>query len=493
MPRRNNQWENKLYYGDNLDVLRKYLTPESVDLIYLDPPFNSKRDYNLLFAEPTGETSQAQVKAFSDFWRWDEASECALRGIAQSAPPKVTDLVNALVGSLGRNNETAYLVMMTIRMVELHRVLKPTGSFYLHCDPSMSHYIKIILDQIFGPQRFRREIVWRSGWVSGFKTAAKNWIRNHDLLLYYTKSQHFTFNKIFQPHPKGYKRRGGGENPQGVPLDDVWTDIYSPYILSFSKEKLGYETQKPLALLERIITASSNPNDIVLDPFCGCGTAVAAAEKLSRKWIGIDITHLAIALIKFRLRDAFGSGIQFQVIGEPQDVAGAEELAQKDRYQFQWWALSLVQARPVDEERKKGADEGIDGVLYFLDNPQEPPKKVVVQVKSGHVGVRDIREFSHVIKHSGAVMGLFITLQKSTSQMRQVIVAGGKYGSPLWDKSYPRIQIRTIEELLSGKRFELPPTNLTFKRAQEEEIAVEERSGRLFTFDEPSDESSSTP
>ncbi|MFQ5861029.1 MAG: DNA-methyltransferase [Dehalococcoidia bacterium] len=302
---------NVLYYGDNLPILRnrEHFPSGSVHLIYLDPPFNSKKEYNLIFTERTGEPSQAQERAFTDFWRWDDAAEATYTDLVSSgaAPPRVAELIGALRRGLGENDVMAYLVMMTARLVELYRVLREDGSIYLHCDPAASHYLKVVLDQVFGPQHFRREIIWRSGWVSGFKAAAKNWVRNHDTLLYYTKSDTFTFNKdkAYTPHPEGYKRRGGGGNPRGVAMDDVWTDIYSPWIMSFSKEKLGFQTQKPLALLERIIQVSSNADDIVLDPFCGCGTAVVAAQRLGRRWVGIDATYVAVNLTQERLRQEF--------------------------------------------------------------------------------------------------------------------------------------------------------------------------------------------
>lgn len=451
---------NVLYYGDNLEILRKYIPDNSIDLIYLDPPFSSNKDYNVIFREATGKEPEAQIRAFEDTWHWDRAAEDTYQDIIVNGPPKVANFITAMRDGIGRNDVMAYLVMMTVRLLELYRVLKGTGSLYLHCDPTASHYLKLVLDQIFGPTRFRREIVWRSGWVSGFKSAAKNWVRNHDILLFYTKSDKFTFNKIYIPHPKDYKRRGGGERKEGVPLDDVWTDIYSPWIMSFSKEKLGYATQKPLALLERIIKASSNEGDVVLDPFCGCGTALVAAQKLNRRWIGIDITHLAINIMKRRLQDSF-PGIQFEVIGEPKDFDSACALAQQDRYQFQWWALSLVGAKPLGEKRK-GADEGIDGVINFIDDLKGKTKRAVVQVKSGHISVKDIRELKSIVAYPQNAIGIFITLAPPTEKMRIEAVSAGYHHSPLYSKDYPKIQILTIEELLRGKKVDMPPTSIKF-------------------------------
>jgi len=469
---------NVLYYGDNLEILRKYIPDNSIDLVYLDPPFNSKKDYNILFKENGGVESEAQIKAFTDTWHWTQTAENTYHDIVTSGPLKIAQLIGALHDAIGQNDVMAYLVMMTTRLIELHRVLKPTGSLYLHCDPTASHYLKLVLDQVFGAANFRREITWRTGWVSGFKSRARNWVRNHDILFFYTKSDKYTFNKPFTPHPKGYERRGGGERKEGVALDDVWIDIYSPWIMSFSKEKIGFETQKPLPLLERIIKASSNEGDVVLDPFCGCGTALVAAQKLNRRWIGIDITHLAITLMRNRLRDSF-PGIQFEVIGEPVDLASAKALARQDRYQFQWWALGLIKARPLGE-KKKGADKGIDGIIQFIDDPSGKPKRAVVQVKSGHVGVNAVRELKAVAAHDA--LGIFITLEPPTAPMQTEAVSGGFYHSPGWNKDYPQIQILTIEELLHGKAVDMPPqtqTSVTFAKAQKitqkegEQLAME--------------------
>ena len=308
-------WQNTLYHGDNLTILQGHIPSGSVDLIYLDPPFNSRRAYHLLLAERNGHGPRPRVPAFEDCWHWDATADTTYAEIMERAPASVASLLSAYCAAVGRNDLTAYLAMMTTRLVELHRVLADSGSIYLHCDPAASHYLKAIMDAVFGPAQFRREIIWRSGWVSGFKAAAKNWVRNHDVLLYYVKdSQRFTFNKQYAPHPAGYRRRGGGGNPAGTAYDDVWTDVYSPWIMSFSHEKLGYLTQKPLALLERIILASSNPGDLVLDPFGGCGTTLHAAQKLDRRWIGIDIAPVAIAVMRKRLEAAF-PGVPFRVQG----------------------------------------------------------------------------------------------------------------------------------------------------------------------------------
>ncbi len=442
---------NVLYYGDNLPILRnrQYFPDGSIDLIYLDPPFNSKKEYNVIYKEATGTLPASQLRAFSDFWRWDVAAEAAYHDAIQNAPTRVSKLIGALREGLGRNDVMAYLVMMTPRLLELHRVLKPDGSMYLHCDPAAGHYLKIVMDSIFTAGTFRREIIWRSGWVSGFKTRTKNWVRNHDIILYYLKGDQFIFNKeqAYFPHPKGYKRRGGGENPRGVAMDDVWTDIYSPWIMSFSKEKKGYRTQKPLALLKRIIEVSSNRGDIVLDPFCGCGTALHAAHKLGRHWIGIDITHLAVGVIRNELTAAF-PGIDLKVVGEPVALTDATQLHRQDPLQFQWWAVGLVRGKPVDEEmRRKGADKGIDGELVFIDDRRGNVKRVIVSVKGGRTGSRDVRDLRGVCDRENA-LGLFLTLQPPSAQMLTEAAVAGSHHCELYNADYPRLQVVTIEDLL---------------------------------------------
>lgn len=464
---------NVLYFGDNLEILRKHIPDNSIDLIYLDPPFNSKKDYNILFKENGGVESEAQIKAFTDTWHWTQTAQDTYHEVVTKGPLKVAKLIGALHDAIGGNDVMAYLVMMTARLIELHRVLKPTGSLYLHCDPTASHYLKLVLDQMFGPANFRNEIVWcyRAGGVP-----RKGYPRKHDILFFYTKSKNFSFNNEYVPYTEGTLKRGltavkgkyfdKGLRAEGTPIQDWWSDLQK--VLSpTAKEMLGYPTQKPLSLLERIIRASSNEGDIILDPFCGCGTAVVAAHKLNRRWLGIDVTHLAIALMRNRLKDSFG--IDAEVIGEPVDLASAQALCRQKpdgRYQFQWWALSLIEARPLGE-KKKGADKGIDGVIHFIDEVSGKPRRVVVQVKSGHVHAKDIRELKDVA--SSNAMGVFITLQPPTGEMETEAVSAGYYHSPIWDKDYPKIQILTIEELLNGKTVDMPPqtqTNVTFAKAQ---------------------------
>ena len=534
--------QNTLYYGDNLNILREYVATESVDLIYLDPPFNSSRSYNVLFKDESGIDSEAQITAFEDTWHWNHIAEQTYHELLTDAPDRVSQLVAALRAIVGTSQMMAYLVMMTIRLVELHRVLKSTGSLYLHCDPTASHYLKIILDTIFGPQNFRNEIVWKR--QSAHSDAKTKFADVTDAILFYVKSKEAKFcpqyglhdpqylEKFYRfddndgrgpyrlgdmtsPNPrpnmmyewqgfswpqKGwryqretmqklhdegrvyYPRHKDGtldttkrpalkrylKEQEGSIITNAWIDINPLH--SSDAERLGYPTQKPLLLLERIIAASSNPGDIVLDPFCGCGTAIAAAQKLGRKWIGIDITHLSIALQKYRLENMFPA-IQFKVVGEPTDYGAAKKLAQDDRYQFQWWALSLIKAKPLGGQEgsksgKKGSDKGIDGVINFIDDNTGKPKRLLVQVKSGHVKSGDIRDLVGTVQRENAALGVFITLEPPSRDMTTEAVSAGYYESPWSGQKYTRIQIRTIAELLKGAKLDMPSQFGTFKQAQ---------------------------
>lgn len=484
--------KNTLYYGDNLEILRKYITDEGVDLIYLDPPFNSNKSYNILFKEADGSAADAQINAFGDTWTWGPAAEATLRDLGEYADPKVVGMIEALVSFMGRCNMTAYLVMMTVRLIELHRVLKPTGSLYLHCDPTASHYLKIVLDTIFGPENFRNEIVWcYSKWTN----AARYFQRNHGIILFYSKSRDYCFNKQFGEgktiaYKRGWDRNVAGgmrqllvynetkaagkvsegnydrlvdmTHSKGVAISDWWE---INYLSSGAKERLGYPTQKPEALLERIIKASSNPGDVVLDPFCGCGTAMAVAQRLGRKWIGIDITYLATALIEHRFDDMYGDTVDYEIVGVPVDERSAYALAKQDRFQFEWWALSLAKARPA-AGKKKGADGGVDGIMFLRDEYKKKAKKIVVQVKSGHVGVSQIRDLCAVVEREKAPMGFFITLEPPTKPMLKETVSAGYYHSPAFQQDYQKIQIRTIRQLFDGQAFDKPPTDQGLQRAE---------------------------
>ncbi len=534
---------NTLYYGDNLKVLREYIPTESVDLIYLDPPFNSSRNYNVLFKDESGIDSEAQITAFEDTWHWNDLADQTYREIVTGAPERVSQLMTALKAIVGTKSQMmAYLVMMTARLVELHRVLKPTGSLFLHCDPTASHYLKIILDTIFSPQNYRNEIVWKR--QSAHSDAKTKFPDVTDTILFYAKSKETIFHPQYGQHDaqylesfyrfndndgRGLYRLGDMASPnprpnmmyewmgfsypakgwryqretmqklhdegriyypkhkdgsldttkrpalkrylneqEGSIITNAWIDITPLH--SSDAERLGYPTQKPLALLERIIAASSNPGDVILDPFCGCGTAIAAAQKLGRKWIGIDITHLSIALQKYRLEAMF-PGIKFNVVGEPQDVSAAKHLAQSDRYQFQWWALSLIRAKPLGGQEgsrvgKKGSDRGIDGVITFIDDNTDKAKRVLVQVKSGSVKSGDVRDLVGAVNRENAAIGVFITLDPPTREMKIEAASAGSYYSPGWHKDYPRLQILTIAELLHGAEVKMPPQFGTFKEAR---------------------------
>jgi site-specific DNA-methyltransferase (adenine-specific) len=530
--------KNKLYFGDNLKILREYVPDASVDLIYLDPPFNSQATYNVLFKEKTGEESAAQIMAFEDTWQWGRESEAVYREIVESGPRKLADLVQALLAFLGRNDMLAYLVMMAIRLVELHRVLKPTGSIYLHCDPTASHYLKMVMDATFGPGNYRNEITWkrRVGMSSAVHQSNRFGICT-DILLFYARTDQAPFrpqynldspeykdyierrftmvdsdgrrfqatslvNPAYRPNLiyeyKGYKppkngwmitkekmeqwdrerrlyfpkdkrgrirRKSYADELKGMPIQNLWTDI--PEINSRAEERLGYPTQKPEALLERIVKASSNEGDLLLDPFCGCGTAIAVAERLKRRWIGIDITYLAINLVQRRLRDHFHDDLSsYEIIGAPTDVQGAEALKEISPHQFEWWAVDLVNARPA-KDHKKGADTGIDGYINFFDDKSGKAKQVIVQVKSGYVGVNHVRDLKGVIEREKAAIGALITLREPTKPMLTEAAAAGFYESKDFPGRYPRLQILTIAELLAGKKLEYPAHRVeTFAKAE---------------------------
>ena len=520
-------WRNKLYFGDNLRILRENVPDDSVDLIYLDPPFNSNATYNVLFRERTGEDSAAQITAFEDTWSWSIESEIAFQDVITDGPEKLGDLLQAMRGFLGQNDMMAYLTMMAQRMAELHRVLKPTGSIYLHCDPTASHYLKLMMDSVFGQDNFRNEVSWkRYGAHNDVGQGSKHFGRVHDVILVYGKTDSVSWNQQFVPLDESYVKRtyryvdedtgrrftttpltgpGGAEkgNPvyewnghtrawrynketmqrlhdegrlyysrtgyprrklyidesRGVPVQDMWTDISS--LSGAHRERLGYPTQKPEALLERIINASSDEGDTVLDPFCGCGTAIAVAERLNRRWIGIDITHLAISLMKSRLRDTFGPDLSdYDVVGVPQDVESARALAVESehdgRYQFEYWALGLVDARPSNRGRR-GADSGIDGYINFFDDNSGKAKRIIVQVKSGHVRRDMIATLKGDMAREKAHIGLFITLNPPTRPMVQEAASAGIYTPDHYpDHRYPRLQILTIEDLLDGAQAEYP-------------------------------------
>ncbi len=527
---------NYLYYGDNLDVLRQHIKAETVDLVYLDPPFNSNATYNVLFAEQDGSRAASQIKAFGDTWQWDQAASAAYHDTVEGGGD-IADALLALNKVLGNNNMMAYLAMMAPRLIELKRVLKTTGTIYLHCDPTASHYLKILMDAVFGAENFRSEIIWKRSQVKG--DARRKYGALHDVLLFYSKSAecHFEvprqepdeeylarFNlddsdgrgsyhsapldspsdrpnlkypyKGYEPPAKGWRvdpaemkrldaagrlifpktkegrirRKLYLSDAPGPPVGDVWTDFYT--LQSGDPERLGYPTQKPEALLERIIRASSKEEHTVLDPFCGCGTTIAVAQRLKRNWIGIDITHLAISLMKHRLLTAFGDKVPYKVIGEPVSLEDAKQLAQEDRFQFECWALGLVGARST--EKKKGADQGIDGRLYFHDEKLAggKTKQIIFSVKSGKLKATDVRDLRGVVDREKAEIGVLITLEEQTQPMRKEAASAGFYTSPYLKSKHPRLQILTVAELLGGKKVDYPVfqhANITLKKAPKAE------------------------
>jgi len=551
---------NTLYYGDNLEILRKYVADESVDLIYLDPPFNSQRAYNVIFQDKTGKAAAAQIQAFEDTWTWTPETQTTFDELMTGKyRPQLKDMMKAFRDFMGPSDLMAYLTMMAIRLVELRRVLKETGSLYLHCDPTASHYLKILLDRVFHYTNFRSEIIWK-------RTSAhdnpKRWGPVHDTLLFYSKSDTYIWNPTYQDYDADYlgvkyKKRdergffrlsdltGAGITkgdsgkpwrnydpsaigrhwavprdevidlvgrekaaalttqqkldlldkngfiywtpsgkydgkgfPQfkrylstGMPIQDIITDIFP--INSQAAERLGYPTQKPLSLLERIVQASSNEGDIMLDPFCGCGTAVVAAEKLHRRWIGVDITHLAISLIKKRMSDHFPDA-KFEVIGEPKSVDDTLALFKQSPLQFESWAVSLIGGQPF--KSSGGGDTGIDGLLYFQDGRGEF-HRIIVEVKGGGYHPKDVRALKAVMDREDAPLGILLALEKPTKGMLSESAALGKWNVPGTNRKCPILQIITIEDIFSGKRPDIPDTSETLKRAKREKRAKQQ--GRL--------------
>lgn len=504
-----------LYYGDCLDVMRG-LPDEVADLIYLDPPFSSNRDYNVFFQGENKDES-AQVTAFEDTWTWGEQSEREYQEIYRATDTaNIATLLGSLRDFLGENDLMAYLVMMSSRLVEIKRLLKKTGTLYLHCDSTASHYLKLLLDGLFGVSNYKNEIIWKRSTPKGNNKI--NFPTAHDVILRYTKSDKFTFNRQFTEYEEGkaekfyslkdpdgrryqltsllnpnknrpnltyeflgvtrvwrwtkermqeayeagrvIQTKAGGvprykrylDEMPGVPVMDVWTDILP--LQGSQQEYLGYPTQKPLVLLERIIKASSNRGDVVLDPFCGCGTAVHAAEKLGRRWIGIDITHLAISLISRRMHAAFPECV-FSVEGTPKDIASARYLAEHNglngRYQFQYWVLGVVDAQ-ISNDQKKGADGGSDGVIFAWDSPNaKKPFKINISVKSGAIPPNHIRELAGMLDKKDVKICVLLTLNDPSKKMRADAIAEGFYEYPTGQK-FPRIQILTVQDLFDGKR-----------------------------------------
>ena len=511
--------KKQLFCGDNLDVLRRYFADESIDLIYLDPPFNSNQDYNLLFRDKSGEKSASQILAFEDTWEWSDEAEKTVVSIVEQGG-KVGKIMSLFRTSFGNSDMLAYLAMMAPRLVELHRVLKPTGSLYLHCDPTASHYLKMLMDAVFGPQCFVNEIIWkRSTAHSDLAQGAAHYGRIHDTLLFYSKLERRTWNqqtialsekylathyrnvepdtgrryeldnltgpggaakgnpsyevmgvtrywrftrekmerliaegRVVQPSPGAvprYKRYL--DESQGRPVQDIWDDI-AP-LNSQAKERLGYPTQKPQALLERIIQTSSNAGDTILDPFCGCGTAIEAADQLMRNWRGIDVTIQAMRVIRHeRLSKlAYTAPKDYQVIYLPADISAAEIFAAEQPFAFQDWAVEMLNGLPT---KARSGDRGVDGRLYFQDELDGPLRQILVSVKGGKLKATFVRELQGAVARERAAMGLLVTLHEPSKQMRRDIAAGVYTCA---SGTYPKTQFVTVQQILSGAALDLPP------------------------------------
>lgn len=477
---------NMLYYGDNLGILKNYIKDETVDLIYLDPPFQSGKNYNIIFQPKTGEIKGAtsQIKTFEDTWRWGEEAEKEytelITGTLTTEAPsqKLIDLMKAMRGFLAECPLLAYLCMMAPRLLEMRRVLKDTGSIYLHCDPTASHYLKLVMDAVFGEKNFLNEVVWH---YKRWPIKQKTFQRMHDIIYFYQKedSKNRRFNTLFGERAESTRRRwknkkivagyddagkripsiSKDEQSAGVPMDDVW-DL--PIIAPSAKERIGYPTQKPEALLERIIKASSNEGDIVLDPFCGCGTTVAVAEKLRRKWTGIDLTYLSIDVIKKRLeKNHIKENEHFKVYGEPKDVYSAGKLAEQKPFEFEVWAISQLNATPTT----KTGDKGVDGVINFIDNTKkEKIGRGIISVKGGHnINPGMVRDLKGTIQSQNADFGILITLRKPTRGMIEEAVKEGSfnycYQEGTIHKIIPKVQLLTVEDLFTKPiPIMLPPT-----------------------------------
>ena len=547
---------NLLVYGDNLRVMREspYFRDESVDLVYLDPPFKHDEKYNVLFRAKTGTPSQAQVRAFDDAWNWEDAAKIAYHDVMENSPLEVRRTIHALENVLGRNDMFAYLCMMAPRLVELSRVLRSTGSIYLHCDPAASHYLKLLMDAVFGEDNFRNDIVWKrkAGRGETNKAAIRFGVTT-DNILFYARSKEAVFNRQHRPsnpdyikskfthkEPNGriyrldnitspsprpnlvYEYKGHKPPPNGwavsrermeqmdregrlfIPddpnrriqrkryldelegenVDSLWDDI--PPLNSQAKERLGYPTQKPEALLERIIQASTNEGDVVLDPFCGCGTTIAAAQSLKRKWIGIDVAYEAINIIRERLKKvSLEDGVHYNIWGDPESLEDAISLANEHKYQFQWWAVRRLGARDIDY--KRGADKGVDGRLVLrAERLGKRLPEAIIQVKAGKATRSHVATLIGDVEGENVELGVLVTRDKPTKAMREAASRMGEYtDGKEW---YPRIQMLTAEDIINDKRVRYPaslpedikkePAKMKREPAKMKRAAASKGSGR---------------
>lgn len=472
--------KNRLYYGDNLDVLRNPAAfPDAcVDLIYLDPPFNSNANYNILFKSPTGDGADASIAAFDDTWAWGPAASSALMDITESGNHALHALMKAMRIAIGENAMMAYLAMMAVRLVEMHRVLKPTGSLYLHCDPTASHYLKLVLDAVFGAKNFRNEIYWH--YYNKMHDHRKRlFAKATDSILFYVKDvdSDFVFHTLREDRDEPVRQlkrvKVGGKlvNARDADgalqyqvkhdkhIDNVWR---LSMLQHASPERLGYPTQKPRALLERVILASSNPGDVVLDPFCGCGTAIDAAQKLGRRWIGIDVTHLAVGLIEKRLREGYGAAASFETLGVPRDLASARRLAAEDPHQFQAWITLKLGGWPW-RDGQKGGDRGVDGYFYYVGIGGDTQTGVVSVKAGGHLNPAMVRDLGFVMERDNHLLGLFLCASTPTRGMREEAASQGLIETEFG--RFPALQIFTLEELFSGHSPKLPPLVSPNRRA----------------------------
>ena len=558
--------KNQLYYGDNLDVLRRYIKDETVDLCYIDPPFNSKRNYNQIYNN-IGKEDKAQVQAFVDTWSWDDYANKGLAEIQSNYNGAFTrqsiDLIEGLTKILGKGSLLAYLVSMTLRVVEIHRVLKPTGSFYLHCDPTASHYLKLVLDAVFCAKGgdFINEISWKR---TASHNRAKRWGPVHDVILYYSKSNQPTWNRVLQDLDDNYvqsfykhtndkgcygscdltgpgTRTGDSGKPwrgidptlkgrhwelppdRSLPewfifpenyalmsIQERMDVLYTQGLISFPKkqdgvprfkryllessgvaiqdmivdikpigaqaaERLGYPTQKPEALLERIIKAGSNEGDVVLDAYCGCGTTVAVAERLKRQWIGIDITYQSIAIILKRLEEQNSDSLaDIELNGVPRDFESAVALAHKKddrtRKEFEKWMILTYSKNQAIINEKKGGDEGIDGIAYIPDRNEKggiENKRALFSVKSNaKLSPAVIRELYGTVERENAACGILLTLYAAPNLVKES-KKYGVYHNVLVNRDFPKIQVIGVEDIFAGKFIELPNVVKVLKDAKQ--------------------------